>query len=180
MQTLKWVGGALGGVLLGIAAMMVLLFLFTLWVYGVAWVSEKILWYVMTAAHITFWVCILILLPLTLFRVTRKVACFGLMGASLIFGATTWILGFLVSLDYWGIVGILIGLILGIVGVVPIGILAAMFHSDWYSVVGLVIGLVLTYGARAFSAWLAVKIDTYEEEKVRRGFEATAVIRYGQ
>jgi hypothetical protein len=78
MQALK----AAGSVFLGIAAFHALVFLFALWVSGILWVSEKIVWYVWTAADIAFWVCLVVLLPLSLFRVTRKASFFGIFGAS--------------------------------------------------------------------------------------------------
>jgi hypothetical protein len=66
-----------GGILLGIAAFLALVFLFALWVNGILWVSEKIVWYVWYAAVIAFWVRLLVLLPLSVLHVTRKVSCFG-------------------------------------------------------------------------------------------------------
>src|SRR6266516_592455 len=155
MQTLK----AAGSVFLGIAAFLALVFLFALWVSGILWVSEKIVWYVWTAADIAFWVCLVVLLPLALFRVTRKASFFGIFGASFIFGLCTWILGFLTTYFFWGGFGIFVGLVLGIVGIVPVGILASLFHADWTSAIFLTIGLMLTYVARSFSIWLAIKID---------------------
>jgi hypothetical protein len=78
MQALK----AAGSIFLDIAAFLALLFLMALWISGVHWVSEKIVWYVWTGANIALWVCLLVLLPLLLLPVTRKVSCFGIFGAS--------------------------------------------------------------------------------------------------
>ena len=83
---------AVGSIFFGVAAFLALAFLSALWVSGVLWVSEKIVWYVWTAADIAFWVCLIVLLPLSLFTATRKVSCFGIYGASFIFGLCTWIL----------------------------------------------------------------------------------------
>ena len=51
---------------------------------------------------------------------------------------------------------------MGVVGIVPLGILASIFHADWTSTIFLAIGLVLTYGARSFAMWLAIKTDQEE------------------
>jgi hypothetical protein len=83
---------------------------------------------------------------------------FGIFGASFIFGLCTWILGFLATYEYLGSTGVFVGLVSGIVGIVPVGILAALFHADWTSAIFLTIGLVLTCGARSFAMWLAIKI----------------------
>jgi hypothetical protein len=96
---------AAGSIFLFIAGVLALLFLFVLWVSGVVWVSEKVIWYVWTAADTALWVCIVILLPLSLFRVTRTVSCFGIYGASYIFGLCTWMMGFLTTYEYWGGIG---------------------------------------------------------------------------
>lgn len=70
-------------------------------------------------------VCVVVLLPMALFRVTRPYAGVGLFLASWIFGLTTWTLGAAVTFATYGWVGLIIGLFLFGVGVVPIGIFAA-------------------------------------------------------
>src|SRR5262249_7135038 len=157
-----------GSVFLGIAAILALGFLFALWISGVLWVSEKIVWYVWTAADTAFWVCLIVLLPLSLFRATRKISCFGFLGASFSFGFCTWILGFLTTYEYWGGLGVFVGLVIGVVGIAPLGILASIFHADWTSAIFLTIGLVLTYGARSFAMWLAIKTDQEESAVAAR------------
>lgn len=70
-------------------------------------------------------ILILVLIPMALFRGTRPAAGTGMFFASYLFGLTTWFLGATVTFVTWGWVGLIIGLILAGVGVVPIGILAA-------------------------------------------------------
>jgi len=60
---------------------------------------------------------------------------------------------------------------LDIVGIVPLGIIAAAWHSEWLIVAELIYGLALTYGARAIALWLGAKIDRYEREKRTRLIE---------
>lgn len=67
--------------------------------------------------------------------------------------------GFLVTYDLWGGTGIFIGLILGVVGVVPLGILAAALHGIWYYVGELAYGLFLTFGARTLALYLMRKVE---------------------
>jgi|LSQX01.2.fsa_nt_gb hypothetical protein len=68
---------------------------------------------------------VVVLLPLALFRSTRSFAGAGMFLASYLFGLTTWFLGAAVTFATWGWVALIIGVLLGGVGVVPIGILAA-------------------------------------------------------
>src|SRR5262245_696678 len=98
MNALKGIGQAVIG-LLAICASLLLLALF---IYGLAWVAEQVMWLVFSVAQIAILVCVLILLPLAIFRGTRKAACFGLYGASVVFGVCTWLVGFSVSYFYWG------------------------------------------------------------------------------
>ena len=79
---------------------------------------------------------------------------YGLYVASFVFGVCVWVYGFMVTYEIWGGVGVLIGLMLGIVGIVPLGIIAALWHSEWVIAAELTYGVVLTYGARAIALWL--------------------------
>jgi hypothetical protein len=70
-------------------------------------------------------IVVLVLLPMALFRVTRTAAGTGIFFSSYLFGLTTWFLGATITFVTWGWVGLLIGLFIAGIGVVPIGILAA-------------------------------------------------------
>lgn len=155
METLKNVGWTL----LGTAIMVAVVFVATLLINGMAWVSGHVLEYLITFNNIVTAVCIVFLLPLAPFRETRIVPAYGLYVASFVFGVCVWVYGFAVTYEIWGGVGVFIGLILGIVGIVPLGIIAALSHAEWVVVAELIYGLVLTYGARAIALWLAAKIE---------------------
>ena len=61
--------------------------------------------------------------------------------------------------EIWGGVGVFIGLMLVGVGVVPLGILAALSHAEWSYAAELLFGLALTIGARTIALWLMAKIE---------------------
>ena len=84
-----------GAILAGIVVFVALVFLTALYIAGLAWVSVNIIGYLIVAATIAFAVCVFVLIPCALFRATRKFSVYGLFISSVIFGATTWILGFL-------------------------------------------------------------------------------------
>jgi hypothetical protein len=92
--------------------------------------------------------CIVVALPLLLFRATRAVSVYSFNIASLVLGLTTWIYGFTAAYAYWGVLGLSIGLFLGVVGVVPIGLIAGIYNGGWDVVIGLVLGMLFTYCAR--------------------------------
>jgi hypothetical protein len=161
MEALKNVGWGL----LGIAIIAPLVFVAALLINGIAWVSGHVLEYLITLNNIVTVMCIVFLPPLALFRKTRVVPAYGLYVASFVFGVCVWVYGFMVTYEIWDGVGVLIGLMLGIVGIVPLGIIAALWHSEWVIAAELTYGVVLTYGARAIALWLRAKIERREMEK---------------
>jgi uncharacterized protein YacL len=70
-------------------------------------------------------IVVLVLLPMALFKATRPAAGTGMYFSSYLFGLTTWFLDATVTFVTWGWVGLIIGLIIAVVGVVPIAILAS-------------------------------------------------------
>jgi len=155
MSTIK----NLGWMALGICAIVGLLFLGASLIEGTARVSVIVLPYLSKLAAIGIAICVLILLPLSIFRPTRAISCMGFFIASYIFGLDVWLYGFLITYALWGGIGLFIGLCMGGVGVVPLGVVAAALHSMWEPAAELIFGAVMTYAARAFSLYLAQKID---------------------
>ncbi len=149
----------IGAIMLSITCFAALAFIFVIYILGVTWVSLHVFEYFLLLASVALMLCVLIFMPMALFRKTRFVSAYGFLISSYLFGVTTWILGFLTTLQYWGATGVFIGLILGIVGVVPLGIMASAFHADWSSVVALIVGLFVTYGARTLSFGLAASLE---------------------
>jgi len=139
--------------------------------WGTTWVSENLIGPALTLSGWALTICVLVLLPLSILRVTRTVAIWGFFVASFIFGAAVWMLGFDTLLFYWGGVGVFIGVFVFGVGVVPFGILATLINADWTAVAMLVIGLALTIGCRVLSFWLE---DVQDRVKERRAAKRTA------
>ena len=83
----------------------------------------------------------------------------GFFIVSYIFGLGVWMYGFLVTYQFWGGTGTFIGLLLGVVGVVPLGIIAAALHGTWYYVGELIIGIAITYQARVFALFLMKPLE---------------------
>lgn len=86
---------------------------------------------------------------------TRKVAGWVLFISSYIYGLAMWVYGLLVTLSLWGVIAIIIGLFLGGIGVVPIGMLAAIFNGRWDIFFSILIFAILTYGTRMIGIALA-------------------------
>ncbi len=64
-------------------------------------------------------------------------------------------MGFLLTLELWGVFAVLIGLFFLGIGVVPIAILATLFNGMWVELGMLVLAVVLTFGVRMLGMFLA-------------------------
>jgi hypothetical protein len=149
----------IGQVLLSVGVLVGLFLLIFFFIEGGVRVSDFLFPWLSLISGYTFFACILILLPLTIFRKVRAFSGFGFFVASYIFGVTLWTCGFLYSYVLWGATAIIIGLFLAGVGVVPIAMLATAFKGDWSTFGYLVFQLFLTIGLRAFGLYLVNKSE---------------------
>ena len=78
-------------------------------------------------AWLAFGIAIFVLLSMAAFPRTRFHAGLGLYITSWLFGITTWLLGAGITFAVYGWVGLVIGLFLFGIGVVPLAIFAAFF-----------------------------------------------------
>lgn len=140
-----------GATLLGLAVLLAVLALVALFVSGMVWVSQHLVWYIVALAQAMIVLTIVLFLPLAAFERTRRGAVAGLVAAAFVFGLATWMLGLIATFEAWGGLGVVIGLLLGGVGLVPLGMLAALFSAHWLVLGQLVVGCALTVAAR----WLA-------------------------
>ncbi len=130
-----------------------------LFIKGGLWLSETLYPWLVLISGITFVISILVLLPLGIFKKTRGVSAIGLLIASYIFGATTWVWSFLIAYVLWGFTGLFIGLFIGGVGVVPIAMLASIFNGEWAIFGQLALLVVVTFGVRSLALYIAVKAE---------------------
>ena len=166
METLKSIGGCLLYIVI-LAACVALAALFFL---GAEWCSAHLLPWFMLGCEIATAILFLILLPLCLIRKARGFAAIAILLISYVFGITVWMEGLLITLSTWGVGAVIFGLLFMGVGVVPIGMLAALFHRMWWELLDLIVLTVFTFGCRFFSIWIAEKgeqrqrIEAYEAE----------------
>lgn len=158
-EKIKGFGMGVGGLAIAAAVITIpVVFLF-----GAAWVSQKISPWLMPVFFWTLDACVFVLGPTAFFRSTRGFSAVGLMLASYAFGFVVWVWSFLLVLDLWGMFGVVIGLLLAGIGIVPVAVLAALFHADWASLGDLVIMIAATFGVRILAVWLASKADRERE-----------------
>lgn len=159
-ETLK----SAGSVLLGFGISAALLLLAAFLIIGGLKLSELIYPWLEILFAIAFFVSIILFLPLAFFQKTRGFSALGLLVASYVFGATLWVWAFLLTYSLWGLTALLIGLFMAGVGVVPIAILATLFHGEWWIMGQLILLLIFTFGSRALSLYLAEKAEAQSYE----------------
>ena len=140
--------------LLGLLGFILLLFVVVVVINGLEWVSDKVLPLFSVLSVIAFLIELVVLLPLSAIRKTRNFAAVAFFCVSYLFGATAWMEGLLTTLGLWGAKGVIIGLVFAGVGIVPVGILAALFHRLWSSASEMVVLVFLTFASRMYAAWL--------------------------
>lgn len=161
-STLKKVGGFAFGavVLLGIVVLIGFL------LGGMAWVSEKVLPWLIVSGNIAFVLCVLVFLPLAIFTRSRPWAGLGLYASSFVFGIGLFAYSCIYTVQLWGYGALFIGLFLAGVGVVPVAFLATLFHKAWPLFWDVVYGVVMTYGTRYLGRRFA-DTPTAKEEAIQ-------------
>ena len=81
------------------------------------------------------------------------------MIGSYVLGLSLWVWSLLLTYSIWGGVAVFIGLFLFGVGIVPVAMLATLFHGMWSDLGQLVLGLVLVFGSRILAIWLGNKVE---------------------
>jgi len=137
------------GCLFVICGVIIMLFLLVLVIQGGAWIAARILPALPTFMEIVIAFDLCILLPLALFRKTRRLSGDGLYMSSYAYGVTLWIWAFLLAYTIWGALAVIIGLFLVGIGVVPIAMLATALEGQWQNLGLLISLLILTFGARS-------------------------------
>jgi hypothetical protein len=154
-----------------------ILAMIVMWAIGIAVVVfvgkhiETLYEWTLDIAEWALVVCVLVVLPLGLFRKTRGISATSYVIASYIFGTNLFIFSVLVVLQIWGVVALIIGLVFAGVGVLPVAFLASIVHREWDAFWQLAFGLVFTWGTRAYGLYLATK-----SEREKADAELDAVI----
>ena len=148
---------------IGFVVLVVLFVLPLLYLYGVLWFSEKALPWLFLACLVTFAVCVFVLLPLSIFRRMRSWTGAALYLISFLFGAMLFAFSCLVTYELWGTMGLIVGLVIMGIGVVPIAFLSSLFHGEWALLGYVVLGAVITFGIRLLGMRIAVSNGRRDE-----------------
>lgn len=154
-MNIKSIASNVGSYILGAIVMLLIFCIPVLLIWGGAWLSEKILPWLMLLSLLAFAFNLIILGPLALIRSTRQWAGLGFFVSSYIFGLMGWCMGLFLTWVLWGGIAVLIGLFIMGIGVVPIAMLATLFNGMWPELGILVLTIILTFGLRFLGLKLA-------------------------
>lgn len=161
MDTLKSIGGTLLGIAIFIGIIIATVLFFTLG----AKVAFEIAPFINWLAGILFTANLLLLL-VAIIPKTRGVIGVIIYISSYVYGLSAWIYGLAVTLALWGWIAVIIGLFMGGIGVVPIGMLAAIFNGEWGIFWTLLLTVLLTYGSRIVGYALANSSENQRNDDV--------------
>jgi len=122
--------------------------------YGLTWFIETGYRLAQIIAGYTFWINILIALPMVVFSRTRIVAAAIFLYSSYIFGYNLALLSIITTYVFWSWIGVIMGIFFAGVGIVFTAFAAALLNRNWGMLGNLCIGLLLTYGTKTLCAIL--------------------------
>jgi len=108
-------------------------------------------------AFLVFLFDLIIALPLSFFRKTKRFSGTTIFYSSYVFGLQLWLSGLMLTLQIWGIWAALIGILLLGVGVVPIAMIATLLNGMWSEFFQLLLSIILVFGSRILGTYLLGK-----------------------
>lgn len=160
MNSLKSIGGTLIGITIFIGVFIAIVLIFT---YG-AKMAFAIAPFISGLAGILL-IINLILLFFAIIPKARFIVGNIIMYSALVYGLSAWIYGLAVTLALWGWLGVIVGVLLGGIGVVPIGMLASVIGGHWDLFWPLFINVIIYFGALIVGGLLADSAEGQSEDR---------------
>ncbi len=111
-------------------------FLFVLIIRGVTWIAENIYPWVSIICAGFIILALPISILLAFFKKTRAVSGVGFILSSYALGINLWLSSLILAYVYAGVFWMIVGLLFGGIGVVPIAFIAALIRAEWSSGAG--------------------------------------------
>lgn len=150
---------SIGCFILSIAAIVCCVFLFGLFIRGGVWVADKVLPVLLVFSAGVFIFNVVVCIPLAFFRRTKEFSGKALFISSFFYGLLLWLGCLVITFKLWGWFGIVLGLILLGVGIVPIAAIATVIAGLWSIVLHIIVLALIIWLAR--TAGIALLRDSY-------------------
>jgi len=137
------------------------LFLFvTIWlIKGVVWVGDYVYPIVQFVTNIALTIAFLICLPLSIFKKFRFYCAIGIAFASFIAGFDLWVHSLITTYVIWGWIGVLFGFITGVIGMIPVSLIALMIDGQWTHFWAGIFALMIIFILFALSLFIGSKAE---------------------
>ena|ERR1700688_2518 len=106
--------------------------------------------------------------PLLFHRSTRPIVPFLLLGSSFMVGTLTWLWCALLTTASFGFGGLIVGILLAGLGVVPLGIIAVLRNNAWIPAASIIVGIVATFTLRALGGVVVSLIERSHQSGSKR------------
>jgi len=128
MGALRSTGVFIVGAVLFVATILIS----AIFLVGITWLTKVLYPFIVFVYGITLRSCFFVLLPLAVFKTTRTFAATGFAVSAMVMAVYVWLFSVVVVYQFWGLGGLIGGIILGVVGIVPLGLVAASSaRSHW-------------------------------------------------
>jgi uncharacterized protein YacL len=87
----------------------------------------------------------------------------GIYITSYVYGLTVWIWSLLLTYTLWGAFGVVVGILMGVVGIVPLSVVACLFKGLFSIAFQVVLLAAFVFGVRAFALFLFSSAERYKE-----------------
>lgn len=119
---------------------------------GGIWLMRHAVGYSALTEMLVFLISILAIVCIAFARMIPNRFGRVLLISSYLFSATTWMSATLITYLYLGPLWLVIGAGIGIVGIMPVGVVGAALHADWLALGILVNGIALTFVAHGLAS----------------------------
>lgn len=146
-----------GGVALGVVVLIAITLIPIALLYGAATAS---VWAVEFLPSVFGWsitIAALILTPLALIPASRGLAGNGFVFVSYAFALILWLYSMAYVYLEWGFVPVVVGILMGGVGIVPIAFILSIFDAAWGVLGNICVLATLAFGVRILGFWLIEK-----------------------
>jgi hypothetical protein len=149
-----------GVFIIGAVLFVATILLSSIFLVGITWLATVLYPFILFIRHLTLESCFLILLPLSFFKTTRTFSATGFAVSAMIMAITVWLFSVLTVYQLWGFGGLIAGIILGIVGIVPLALIAAGLHHMWAADGRIALDIALYFGLYVFGIYLRSTVKT--------------------
>ena len=152
-ETIVGIGGCLTYLIFAFGGLVLIIMAFK----GTPWIAENIYPWVMWAAGISAFIVVPVSLLLAIFRRTRGIGGAGLFFSSYVIGLSTWVWSLIIAYSLAGVFWMIIGLVFGGVGIVPIAFIASLLKAEWAIALQILVVAVVVFVLRGFGLFLSEK-----------------------